>query len=852
MQASRPSRSISHYLWALIFFSVVPLLCFLAYTVTTTSLAESKRFEHEGQHTAEALAQQLDLEWAKLEASLQVLADSPMLKSGNLAAFESEAREFGRHNDANVVLIEPDGDVLVNLRAHPGMPLGRSPNAALVQEVLRTGKPLITDAYRAALDGQTRVACFVPARIEGKPQLALVAAWTLEDVGRRLKGVEIPATWVTTVVDGQGVRLWRNVKPELIGVPAVPRVIEVARTRQKQRTEGTTQDGIDIVSFSQPLNKAAWTAFVGVPKNELEAPFRRSVVWLSALAALVLALSLATATTILRKLRRAIKAVEAGTGRLGRGEEPGAIDTDIRELQGLEHTIKEAGRQRAATEQALRRSETRFRDAIEGLLDAFEILSPIYDDAGRLSDLRFEYINRVGAAMACKNAEELLGQPSRALFPPGAWYRLVPKFEHVLRSGEALILDSFPFIEPTSGSSADGDVYIDLRAWRLGDQLAVTWRSVSHRILMERALQEAKTEAERANEAKSRFLAAASHDLRQPLSALALYVGMLENKLGPKDAVLHGNMKDCVGSLSDLLTDLLDVSKLDAGVVTPNPADFSICEMLARVVSAHAPEAELKRLRLRSVNCRLTGYTDPVLFSRMLGNLVDNAIRYTERGGVLVGCRRRAGKLWVEVWDTGIGIPKGKTGEIFEEFRQLENDERNRGSGLGLAIVAKTAALLGLRVRVQSQPGKGSMFALELPPGKAVRTIAKNGEASRRRVRIALVEDNSSLRDALVFALQEVGHEVIAAPNCRGLLAALDGLAPDIVISDYRIAKGETGFDVITAARAAFDAQLPAVIITGDTDPNLMRSMADRGILVQHKPIEIETLQECIAQVTRR
>jgi two-component system, sensor histidine kinase len=362
----------------------------------------------------------------------------------------------------------------------------------------------------------------------------------------------------------------------------------------------------------------------------------------------------------------------------------------------------------------------------------------------------------------------------------------------------------------------------------------------------EERLLAAKAEAERANNAKSRFLAAASHDLRQPLSALNLYIDVLQRKVAPPQLPLVNNMKDCAASLSELLTDLLDLSKLDAGVLTPKVSDFPIAEIMSNLVSVHAPEARLKGLRLRCVPSRLAGRTDPVLFQRMLGNLLSNALRYTERGSVLVGCRRRHGKTWVEVWDTGAGIPKEKTGEIFEEFKQLGDMARNRGSGLGLAIVAKSSALLGLQIRVESQVGRGSMFALELPVGKRVKKAA-NRKLHHRSLRIALVEDNADVRQALVHALSGVGHELVAAMTGRELHARLEGFPPDLVISDYRLAEEETGFDVITSIRDAFGESLPAVLITGDTDPKLLRSMATRGIVVQHKPLEIEALQVCIA-----
>jgi signal transduction histidine kinase len=226
-----------------------------------------------------------------------------------------------------------------------------------------------------------------------------------------------------------------------------------------------------------------------------------------------------------------------------------------------------------------------------------------------------------------------------------------------------------------------------------------------------------KEKAVRASAAKSRFLAAVSHDLRQPVQALSLYHGVLAGRAAPQDAPALNHMSRCISSLAELLGALLDLSKLEAGVVSPKVADFAIRDLLATIASGVAPEAERKGLRLHVVATGLTAHTDPVLFDQVVRNLATNAVRYTSSGGVVIGCRRRQGKLWIEVWDTGIGIPESKIEEIFEEFRQLESPEgsHEKGTGLGLAIVKKTADLLGVEIRVCSRLGKGSMFAVEVP-----------------------------------------------------------------------------------------------------------------------------------------
>ncbi|MGE5466460.1 MAG: ATP-binding protein [Ignavibacteria bacterium] len=368
----------------------------------------------------------------------------------------------------------------------------------------------------------------------------------------------------------------------------------------------------------------------------------------------------------------------------------------------------------------------------------------------------------------------------------------------------------------------------------------------------EEELRSAKVEAERANAAKSRFLAAASHDLRQPLSALSLYVGTLEETLPPSARDLAQNMRQCVSGLSELLSDLLDLSKLEAGAIVPKVCDFSLDSVLAKVMSSLEPKARSKRLVLRYRYGGKFGHTDPVLFRRIVTNLVSNAVRYTERGGVLIGCRRRDGRDWLEVWDTGIGIPPDKTGEIFEEFKQLGNPGRNReqGTGIGLTIVAKEAALLGLRVRMASKLGRGSMFAVELPPGKPVAPAPARTEY-HRPLRIALVEDNAEVARALCYSLEALGHVPVISPTSAETLRRLAGQVPDVVVSDYRLGR-ETGYDAIAAVRAAFGEALPAMLITAETDAALMRQMAKSGIAVQHKPLDIATFCATLAELTDR
>ncbi len=446
--------------------------------------------------------------------------------------------------------------------------------------------------------------------------------------------------------------------------------------------------------------------------------------------------------------------------------------------------------------------------------------------------------------------------------------------EHVIEEDRAKVEQLFEVVTRNS-SNWDGECRIrradgELRwIWFAGEQrcaadgsverMAGIVQDITDRKRVEEAqresiegLEAARVAADHANEAKSRFLAAASHDLRQPLCAISLYVEALAEKLGPSQGELVAGLRECVGNLSQLLNDLLDLSKLDAGVVVPAASDFAVAELFRHLEATFGPTARARGLKLLFRPSGLAARTDSVLYRRLIGNLVSNAISFTTRGGVLVACRAHGGRHWIEVWDTGIGIPEDKRVEIFEEYRQLDTppNSARRGSGLGLAIVARTARLLGVELRLRSRPGKGSLFAVELPPGMLVDEQPAPAPADVPPRSIGLVDDNPALLAALESALRAVGHEVVAGTDGPSLLAALGDAAPDILISDYRLGSGQSGLDVIGAAREVFGAGLPALLVTGDTDPKVIQALAGTGIPVLHKPLEMAVLQRMIAELT--
>jgi two-component system, sensor histidine kinase len=374
--------------------------------------------------------------------------------------------------------------------------------------------------------------------------------------------------------------------------------------------------------------------------------------------------------------------------------------------------------------------------------------------------------------------------------------------------------------------------------------------------LAQQSAEHARAEAERANVSKTRFLAAASHDLRQPVQAIFFFVSVLAHKLrGHAAQSILDDLQTSLEGLNILLDSLLDVSKLDAGLVAPKETDFSVSAILDRLAAEFKPLAADKGLGLRMVGSSTIIRSDPALLSRIVQNLVANAIRYTPRGRILLGCRRRGETLRIEVWDTGIGIPADRTRDIFDEFTQLGNPERdrNQGLGLGLAIVDRLARLLGHSVDLRSRPGKGSMFAVTVPVGGLAMVghhrpdnVQLPPEASRRLV--VLIDDEAIVLKGLSMVLQAWGYEVIAASSEADAIEqlAISKRTPSLILADYRLREGRTGTEAVMKIRELFSVMIPSIIITGDTAPERLREAEASGLSILHKPVQPPTLREVL------
>jgi signal transduction histidine kinase len=384
-----------------------------------------------------------------------------------------------------------------------------------------------------------------------------------------------------------------------------------------------------------------------------------------------------------------------------------------------------------------------------------------------------------------------------------------------------------------------------------------------------RVAEDARRAAEAANRAKTQFFAAASHDLRQPLHAMGLFAEALRQRShDPEVASLVNSINESVDALEGLFAELLDITRIDTGGVDVNPAPVRLRDLYTRLRLHFEPVAFEKGLMLSFRGEQLVAQADPVLLERILRNLVSNAIRYSDDGGVLVSCRLRQStegppRLLLQVWDTGIGISETSLPRIWDEFyqshgqRPLEAHQR-KGLGLGLAIVQRLAALMQTAVTVRSRLGHGTVFSLEVPTGKLPRAAADAVPAPAQMLGLTLqgrsfvvVEDEASVREGLVVLLQAWGASVVALDSLqavRAWLATAPAAPPDLLLVDYRLPQGATGIDALAALRGHWpDSSLPAILVTGSA----LGGHEDQAVLHRYhlliKPVLPNKLRAMIA-----
>ena len=383
-------------------------------------------------------------------------------------------------------------------------------------------------------------------------------------------------------------------------------------------------------------------------------------------------------------------------------------------------------------------------------------------------------------------------------------------------------------------------------------------QQITERKAIARALRDARDAAETANRSKDKYLAAASHDLLQPLNAARLLISTLrERQLPEAEQVLVERTHQALEGAEDLLTDLLDISRLDQAAVKPDVALYRLDELFGPLVSEFSSVADAEGLKLRAHIGDYAINTDMRLMTRILRNFLSNACRYTDEGKILLGARRRGSHLRLEVWDTGRGIAEDRLEAVFLEFNQLDVGRAadRKGVGLGLAIVERIAKILGYRVQVRSWPGRGSMFSIEVPIGTEVplpahpampQASAGNPLPGRR---LLVLDNEVSILESMGALLGQWGCEVVTATDQAGALLALRGQPPELILADYHLDHGVVGCEVVRHLREHFAVAIPAVIITADRSDQCRRALQKLGAPLLNKPVKPGKLRAVLSQL---
>ncbi len=491
-------------------------------------------------------------------------------------------------------------------------------------------------------------------------------------------------------------------------------------------------------------------------------------------------------------------------------------------------------------------------DHIGELLDSGPDALVVADENGVIA-----YVNRQTEVLFGFDRNELRGQKVEMLLPERLRtmhpvhrrdYRGAPR---VRPMGGKLEL----YARRHDGSEFPVEVSLSPIQTAHGLLISSTIRDVSERRQMLEDLRAARNEAERANHAKSTFLATASHDLRQPLQSLILLNSVLrKTSTDPRAVAAAAAQQESLSSMSDLVNALLDINKLESGAIRPDMADHSVQAIFRHLRASFEEEAREKGLELIVDDCDEIVHTDGGLLEQLVQNLVANAIRYTRVGLVHLRCLHHYAGVRIEVLDTGIGIPLDDRERIFEEFQQLApaSGGKREGLGLGLAIVRRIAKLLGCTIEVDSEMGRGSCFGLTMPRGSRIHhaplpdnstTIEKAPSAL-----IVLVDDEVSVARATQMLLELEGHAVLSARGLDSARAAIEqhGQMPDLIVSDYHLGSNQSGIDVIRELRELVGHPIPAVLVTGDTSPRMADTQRSASLDIFSKPVVAEKFLDCI------
>ncbi len=495
-------------------------------------------------------------------------------------------------------------------------------------------------------------------------------------------------------------------------------------------------------------------------------------------------------------------------------------------------------------------------ELVRSALDSSPDAMVLVDSCGQIL-----FVNQQFSVLFGYDREEVRGHSIERLMPERYRAQHVPHRQHFATENRLRPMGAGLDLFGLRKDGSEFPVEISLSPLHDGDSalVAAAIRDVTDRKRVQQELILAREAADRANQAKSRFLATASHDLRQPLQSLALLNGTLRRLVNHPDALeALGYQDQAIEAMSRLLNALLDVSKLESGAIKPERTDFPVARLFDELEHEFMSVAANKGLRLQVARCGECIYSDPSLVEQILRNLVSNAIKYTHAGSVRLTALRKADCIRIEILDTGIGIPANQLQYIYDEFYQVgvpTNSSRD-GYGLGLSIVRRLVSLLGLKLEVSSEVGNGSTFALDLPLGAAAATAPGGRTAPALTARqaaapeVLLVEDDPAVRDATRLLLKVEGYRVLTAATLAEALAlAAEHPQLELLITDYHLSNGETGTEVIATLRQRLGRHLAAVLMTGDTSSAVRELQRDASVRLASKPIHAEELLTLLKQL---
>lgn len=458
--------------------------------------------------------------------------------------------------------------------------------------------------------------------------------------------------------------------------------------------------------------------------------------------------------------------------------------------------------------------------------------------------------------------EELLGQPVEILIPTQFRAGHPDLRREYLRSPSLRPMGQGRSLLALTKDKREVPVEVSLSPIETDEGLLISaaLRDVSYRVEYEQTLKTARDAAEQANRAKSRFLAAASHDLRQPLQSLSAYLAVLKHQIKSEDFQSVADKMDLsLTAMGGLLDALLDISQLESGSIDPRWTTFGLQGLLDKVLASNRPAADRKRLNLVSQSTNLIVRSDEALLARIVDNFVSNAIRYTDEGDITLEFDVDGDYVRVSIVDTGLGISEDQIPHIFEEYYQLDNPARDRakGLGLGLAIVNRIARLLDHKIEVSSQKGIGSIFSVFVPLARESLRVTKPGtikednDRDMGQISLLLVDDDPAVLDSMKLLLGLSGFEVDTASDPHQALVLFEsGHRPDVLISDYRLPK-MNGIELIKKVRTDADPNLPVVLMSGDTSAEKVRAAGLSDCHVVHKPTNTKELIKLIRSIAR-